>query len=90
MFFSWYFSPLFPLSSKGSVLLAQGRLTAGLFSSWFGFQKLIQEIMLVRGPLREAWGEGRKEFPQREKTAALTEGGHTGPEITGPQAGLDT
>lgn len=49
--------------------------------------------MLVRGPLRADWGEGRKEFPQRETTAALAGGvggGYTGPEITGPQAGLDT
>ena len=54
MFFSWYFSPLLSLSSKGSINLAQEKLTMGLFSSWFGFQNLIREIMFVRGPLREA------------------------------------
>ena len=51
MFFSWYFSPLLSLSSKGSINLAQEKLTMGLFSSWFGFQNLIREIMFVRGPL---------------------------------------
>ena len=74
IFFSWYFSPLFSLSSKGSINLAQERLIMGLFSSWFGFQKLIREIMFTRGPLREAWGGEGRNFPQREKIAALTGG----------------
>lgn len=37
--------------------------------------------MLVRDPLREAWGEGRKEFPQRETTAALAGAGGGGAQV---------
>lgn len=90
MFFSWYFSPLFSLSSKGSINLAQERLTLGLFSSWFGFQNLIREIMFVRGPLREAWGEGKEGISPRGKRQQPSLGEHAGPEITGSHVGQGT
>lgn len=90
IFFSWYFSPLFSLSSKNFINLAQERLIMGLFSSWVGFQKLIREIMFVRGPLREAWGEAKEGISPRRKRQQPSLREDAGPEITGSHVGQGT
>lgn len=90
IFFSWYFSPLFSLSSKDFINLAQERLIMGLFSSWLGFQKLIREIMVVRGPLREAWGEAKEGISPRRKRQQPSLGEDAGPEITRSHVGQGT